>query len=273
VIATQQLGRPPASPSQSYERIAACYDATRGAESRGRQIAGDVHPYLGQPGPLLEIGVGTGVVASALREVGWIPVGVDLSPAMLRHAQTRLGPVVAAGDATRLPIAAASVPVALAVWVLHLIADVPAALTEARRVLQPGGRLVIVTHNPPENDPITRLVAALQEALGQLNQRQEQAARLVRLAWGAGLRVTDLARCRPHAIRVAPTEMADAIAARQFSWLWDVPPARWAAVVDPVIASLRALGTAVPVVPRRTIDDIVVLERPSSDGATAATRG
>jgi SAM-dependent methyltransferase len=182
---------------------------------------------------------------------------------MLRHAQTRLGSVVAAGDATRLPIAAASVPVALAVWVLHLIADAPAALAEIRRVLQPSGRLVVVTHNPPEDDPITRLVAGLQEALGQLIQRQDQAARVIRLAPEIGLKVEEATRCRPYAVRVAPGEMADAIAARQFSWLWDVPPPRWAAVVDPVIASLQVLGETIPAVPRRTVDDIVVLERPS----------
>jgi ubiquinone/menaquinone biosynthesis C-methylase UbiE len=262
MTATQQADRQPPA-SQSYERIAGCYDATRGADARGRQIAADVRPHLGPPGPLLEVGIGTGVVASALGEAGWAPVGIDLSPAMLRHAQTRLGSVVAAGDATRLPITSASVPVALAVWVLHLIEDVPAALAEVRRVLQPGGRLVVVTHNPPEDDPITRLVAGLQKALGQLNQRQDQAARVLRLAPEIALKVVEATQCRPYAVRVAPGEMAAAIAARQFSWLWDVPPPRWSAVVDPVIASLEALGDAMPAVPRRTVDDIVVLERPS----------
>src|ERR1700684_818100 len=50
----------------------------------------------------LEIGCGTGVHAAQVSELGWNPVGIDLSGAMLRHARGRLP--VAMGDAARLPV-------------------------------------------------------------------------------------------------------------------------------------------------------------------------
>jgi predicted TPR repeat methyltransferase len=41
-------------------------------------------------GTCLEIGCGTGVHAATIRELGWTPVGMDLSGGMLRHARDRL---------------------------------------------------------------------------------------------------------------------------------------------------------------------------------------
>jgi predicted TPR repeat methyltransferase len=38
-------------------------------------------------GTCLEIGCGTGAYAAQVRELGWTPVGVDLSAGMLRHAR------------------------------------------------------------------------------------------------------------------------------------------------------------------------------------------
>ena len=76
-------------------------------------------------------------------------VGIDLSPGMLaraarrRNAQALLGRVLLArGDATRLPLAAASVDRILCFNGLHVIADKEAALAEFRRVLKPGGELL-----------------------------------------------------------------------------------------------------------------------------------
>src|SRR4051794_19539036 len=54
-------------------------------------------------GTCLDLGCGTGVHAPAVRRLGWTVVGVDLSPALLRHARSRLP--VAVADATRLPLA------------------------------------------------------------------------------------------------------------------------------------------------------------------------
>jgi SAM-dependent methyltransferase len=86
----------------------------------------------------LEIGVGSGRFAGPLG----VQVGVDPSPAMLVHAARR-GIQVVEGTAERLPFADASFDHALVVTTICFV-DSPAALVaEARRVLRPGGRLVV----------------------------------------------------------------------------------------------------------------------------------
>jgi SAM-dependent methyltransferase len=101
---------------------------------------------------VLEVGPGTGYYAVEVAE--WIgPDGrleiFDLQPEMLDHTMRQagergLGNVVATeGDATRLPYDDASFDAAYLVTVLGEIPDQDAALRELRRVLKPGGRLVV----------------------------------------------------------------------------------------------------------------------------------
>src|SRR5262245_19859134 len=120
--------------SVSFDRIAERYDETRGGDKRGREIAEEVLPWL-VDGPTLEVGVGTGLVAAALAKRGRHVLGVDLSPAMLARAYTRMGPRVALGDAQALPVATGSLANVYYVWVLHLVGDPAATLAEAARVL------------------------------------------------------------------------------------------------------------------------------------------
>ncbi len=97
-------------------------------------------------GVCLEVGCGTGVHAASVRELGWRPVGIDLSAGMLRHARGRLP--VARGDASSLPFGDASVPAAVAVMVHTDMAAYPDVLREVARVLRPGGVFVHVGVHP-----------------------------------------------------------------------------------------------------------------------------
>ncbi len=97
-------------------------------------------------GGCLEVGCGTGVYASRIRELGWTPVGVDLSARMLRHAATRLP--VARADATRLPVPDASLDAVVSVMVHTDLADYAPVLAEIWRVLRPGARFVHVGVHP-----------------------------------------------------------------------------------------------------------------------------
>jgi len=101
---------------------------------------------------VLEVGPGTGYYALEVAE--WIgPNGrldvFDLQPEMLDHTMHRaaergLENVVATqGDATNLPYDDGTFDAAYLVTVLGEIPDQDAALRELRRVLKPGGRLVV----------------------------------------------------------------------------------------------------------------------------------
>src|SRR5689334_11954047 len=94
--------------SLSFDRVADQYDESRGGTARGERMAADLAPWFA-PGAVLEVGVGTGIVAGGLRKHGVPVLGVDLSAEMLRRAVDRLGPVVARADATALPVASGSI--------------------------------------------------------------------------------------------------------------------------------------------------------------------
>jgi arsenite methyltransferase len=102
-----------------------------------------------QPGErVLDIGSGPGFLADEMaEEVG--PEGrvhgIDPSESMLAIARRRDRPVeYAAGDALALPFADAAFDAAVATQVYEYVPDMPAALAEVRRVLRPGGRLLIL---------------------------------------------------------------------------------------------------------------------------------
>ncbi len=98
----------------------------------------------------LDIPVGGGTTyAEGARELRGLLIGIDLSPVMLARAARRRQAagldghvILARGDATRLPLAAASVDRVLCFNGLHVIPDKEAAMAEFRRVLKPGGRLL-----------------------------------------------------------------------------------------------------------------------------------
>ena len=72
---------------------------------------------------------------------------VDAAAGMVRRARAR-GLAAVRGDAGRLPVADTAVDAVLIVDALHHLPDRDAALAEARRVLRPGGVLVVREFDP-----------------------------------------------------------------------------------------------------------------------------
>jgi SAM-dependent methyltransferase len=242
--------------------VAARYDDTRGGEERGRLLAGEIDHLLDRGRPVLEIGVGTGVVALGLRELGHGVVGVDLSLPMAARAADRLGPVVAVGDALRLPVADAAVDQAYSVWLLHLVGDQGTVLQEVARVLGPGGRYVVSPgHLPRPEDEVGAMLWDLDRLLDPGNERVDDADRLRALVPAAGLRVVEEPRCAPRRFEMSPEEVARNMEDRVYSILWDVDDATWRDLVDPVIRRLRGLPD--PERPRPRVHEyaLIVLER------------
>jgi arsenite methyltransferase len=102
-----------------------------------------------QPGEkVLDIGSGPGFLADEMAaEVGpeGAVHGVDPSESMLAIARRRESSAqYALGDAVSLPFDDETFDAAIATQVYEYVPDMPAALAEVRRVLRPGGRLLIL---------------------------------------------------------------------------------------------------------------------------------
>ncbi|MEU6226989.1 class I SAM-dependent methyltransferase [Streptomyces sp. NPDC047042] len=139
------------APTAAYDEIADWYETEFLARAAGAgdplNLGGLLRDLLGEGrGTCLEIGCGTGVHAALVRELGWTPVGVDLSARMLEHARGRLP--VARADAERLPLRDGSVPAVIAMMVHTDMPGYPAVLREAARVLRPGGTFVHIGVHP-----------------------------------------------------------------------------------------------------------------------------
>ncbi len=96
-----------------------------------------LRPFVPWEGRGIEIGVGRGFAAPL-----GVQVGLDPSSAMLAYAAAR-GMEVVEGVAENLPFAAGSFDHALVVTTICFVDSPAGMLAEARRVLRPGGRLVI----------------------------------------------------------------------------------------------------------------------------------
>jgi SAM-dependent methyltransferase len=98
-------------------------------------------------GPVLDIGCGTGRHLAALGRRGTSAFGLDLSPHLLALAARRAPGRVVRGDMRRLPFADGAFDAALSMFTsfgyFAESAENRRVLEEARRVVRPGGGLVI----------------------------------------------------------------------------------------------------------------------------------
>jgi SAM-dependent methyltransferase len=128
-----------------YDREAPRYDVTRGGDARADAAAGAIESLL-RPGTarIADIGCGTGIITVRLLRPGRCVAGVDRSAGMAAVAASRLPGCIVLGEVTRLPLASGSADAVTMVWLLQLLTpgDSASALTEAARVLAPGGVLV-----------------------------------------------------------------------------------------------------------------------------------
>jgi SAM-dependent methyltransferase len=152
---------PQADRTNDYDAFAAGYtadndgNATNAYYERPASLAllGDVD---GQA--VLDAGCGAGSHAAELIRRGATVTGLDKSAGLLAIARQRLGTSVSLheGDLSGpLPFPSGSFDAILASLVMHYLEDWGPTLTEFRRVLVPGGRLVISTHHPFMDHPLS----------------------------------------------------------------------------------------------------------------------
>jgi len=100
----------------------------------------------GQPPLVLDAGCGTGGLIRRLAPAhAWRWSGIDLSPLACELARRRLGAGadIREGSVTALPWAEAAFDAVVSADVLYHVDDDAAALAEFRRVLRPGGRMIV----------------------------------------------------------------------------------------------------------------------------------
>lgn len=133
-----------------YDRVAPIYDAmewlaefrfSRWRRDQWARVEGD---------EILEIGVGTG------KNISYYPndcdiTAIDIAPKMLQRARRRadregVDVELMEADAQNLPFADDSFDSAVATFVFCSVPDPVQGLREARRVVRPGGQLVLVEH-------------------------------------------------------------------------------------------------------------------------------
>lgn len=109
-------------------------------------LAGDVSGRR-----ILDAGCGSGPLTAALRDRGADVTGFDASAVMVDLARERLGEdadLHVADLGAPLPFADAAFDDVVASLVLHYLEDWSGPLSELRRVLKPGGRLMVSVNHP-----------------------------------------------------------------------------------------------------------------------------
>jgi SAM-dependent methyltransferase len=147
-----------------YDRLAGAYDRLF---AYPRSMTKQQTAWLARmcrPGPLLDLGCGTGRMLTPLAKAGFAPVGLDCSANMLalaRRAHPQADLVRAdAGRGVPCADAAFTTVVCLHAVLSHVIdqAQRRTLAQEALRVLQPGGVFVLELPHPrsfpPENAPV-----------------------------------------------------------------------------------------------------------------------
>lgn len=140
----------------AQQRVPAAYDGiadwyaeyVTGAAAAFTARAGSALREVLGPGAGLcwDLACGTGVYADAIRELGWTPMGTDISIGQLRHAALRMP--VALADATRAPIRPGSVGAVASILCHTDLDDYAAACRAAATALRPGGRFAHVGVHP-----------------------------------------------------------------------------------------------------------------------------
>lgn len=155
------MGDAQAGLASSYDAIARLYDPW------SRSVVEDVEFYVAEaltvaPGPVLELGVGTGRIAIPVAAAGVSVIGIDSSPGMLAVAAEQAR-VAGVADRLRLQLGDYRAPPALGPVdlvvcpfraYLHSRDDGERlqALEAARDLLRPGGRLVFDVFTPGRDD-------------------------------------------------------------------------------------------------------------------------
>jgi SAM-dependent methyltransferase len=175
----------------SYDTVASAYsDLTREALPAEPYLTAGLGIFAGLVraaggGPVVDVGCGPGHVTADLRERGVDAFGVDLSPGMIAQAGREHPDVrFVVGSMTDPPFADGAVAGMVAFWsLIHIPEDaLPGVLGDFRRVLRPGGPLLVGFHAGDSVSLKTSGYGGLPMKISVHRRRPEAVAALLRAA-------------------------------------------------------------------------------------------
>jgi len=226
--------------SISFDRDAEIYDASRGLDPGVIGAAIDlVESELRGRGRVLEVGVGTGMIALPLAERGIDVVGLDLSAAMMAKLVEKAGGLapfpLLRGDATRLPFSDATFGATYARHVLHLIRDWRAVVGELCRIVRSGGLVLIApgAYTGEAGYELSRLIRdeAGAEAADVGLDLRTRPGDLEQAFASNGAVGRDLPEIRYPSAETIGSYLAE-LEARNYSWTWRVPDDRLGRAIE-----------------------------------------
>ncbi len=128
--------------------------------------------YISSDMEVLEIGGGTGAISLAAADIAKLVVCTDLSTDMLRRAfvkakRTGLSNVrFKTCSAVQLPFRDDRFDCVIAANIIHLLEDPSKAITEAMRVLKPGGKLLLPNFATDQSGAASKVLIKLYRAIG-----------------------------------------------------------------------------------------------------------
>jgi demethylmenaquinone methyltransferase/2-methoxy-6-polyprenyl-1,4-benzoquinol methylase len=155
-VTSADLGKDPREVSAMFDDVAPRYDLTNALLSLGSaslwRIATVRALGISAGDRVLDIAAGTGTSSAALARARARVTALDFSPGMVSVGRERHPEIeFVEGDAQQLPFDDASFDAVTISFGLRNVNDPHQALAEMRRVLVPGGRLVICEFTTPPN--------------------------------------------------------------------------------------------------------------------------
>jgi demethylmenaquinone methyltransferase/2-methoxy-6-polyprenyl-1,4-benzoquinol methylase len=135
---------------------------------------------------VVDVGMGTGLVARQVLKITGEPhrlVGVDPSAGMMGQAQFDQPVECRIGRAEDIPVPSASADFVVMGYALRHIADFAAAAAEFRRVLKPGGRLLLLEITRPEGRASELLLKAYMRGVVPAIARVVSRSRTTPMLW------------------------------------------------------------------------------------------
>ena len=165
------LDKQPTDVAAMFDHVAKRYDITNDVLALGqtrawrKAVVSSVDPKPGQV--ILDLAAGTGTSSEPFARAGAFVVPTDFSLGMLRVGRQRQPALpFVAGDGMALPFSDASFDAATISFGLRNLEDRHVGLRELRRVVKPGGRLVVCEFSQPTFAPFrTVYIEYLMKAL------------------------------------------------------------------------------------------------------------